>query len=163
MTTPAMNPTLALMSRSAGIWEGHYTHISPVDRSVQEEFDFRLRVECPAADGTPYRQTSRYSWADGRVQELQYTGEPAGERVVFDNGRILGECWKIDADALYLTFRYTADPRGRIAEMIQVSADGRHRARTWHWFRDEELWRITLVRETRTSADPNDWIRLTTP
>jgi len=155
-----VNPTLELMSRSHGIWEGHYTHIDPVDRHVQEEFDFLLRVECPAADGTPYRQTSRYAWADGRVLELEYTGVPAGERVVFDNGRIRGECWKIDSDALYLSFRYHADPRGRIAEMIQISADGGHRARTWHWFRDQRLWRLTLVREARISVDTGAWVPL---
>jgi hypothetical protein len=37
--------------------------------------------------------------------------------------------------------------------MIQLSPDGKHRARTWHWFRDHQLWRITLVREHRVSKD----------
>jgi hypothetical protein len=152
-----MNPTLALMQRHVGIWEGVYTHIDPRDRSVQEELRFQIRVECPTADGTDYRQTSRYYWPDGRAEELVYSGGALGDRVVFDTGRIRGECWRIDADALYLTFAFTEDPRGRIAEMIQLSADGQHRARTWHWFQDEVLWRITLVRETRTSLDPADW------
>jgi hypothetical protein len=152
-----MNPTLELLGRHVGIWSGRYTHIEPRDRSVQEALDFLIRVECPAADGTPYRQTSRYTAAGGEVQELMYAGQGHGDRVVFDTGRIRGECWKIDADAVYLTFGFTEDPSGRIAEMIQLSRDGRHRARTWHWFRDEQLWRITLVNETRTSLDPNDW------
>jgi len=43
--------------------------------------------------------------------------------------------------------------------MIQLSQDGAHRARTWHWFRDEALWRITLVRERRESLDPADFDR----
>jgi len=156
-----MNPTLALLARHAGIWEGRYTHLDARDWSVQEELRFRIRVECPAPDGTAYRQTSRYWTKDGHAEELVYEGRGRGDRVDFDTGRIRGECWKIDADAVYLTFAFTEDPRGRIAEMIQLSGDGRHRARTWHWFRDEALWRLTLVKETRVSPDPAEWSRFT--
>lgn len=155
------NPTLELLARHVGIWEGKYTHIDPQDRSVQEELEFRIRVECPAPDGTAYRQTSRYRRAGGHEEELVYGGRAVGDRVVFDTGRIRGECWKIDADALYLWFAFAEAPSGRITEMIQLSQDGRHRARTWHWFQDEKLWRVTLVRETRVSLDPADWDRPT--
>jgi hypothetical protein len=48
-------------------------------------------------------------------------------------------------------------PDGRVTEMIQLSSDGLHRARTWHWFRAQALDRITLVRERRASRDPADW------
>jgi hypothetical protein len=156
-----MNETLALLARHVGVWEGEYTHLDPRTRAVQERLLFRIRVECPAADGTHYRQTSRYFRPDGSEEELVYSGSAQGDRVAFDTGRITGACWKIDEDALYLTFAFSEQPSGRIAEMIQLSADGRHRARTWHWFDSGALWRITLVRERRVSLDPLDYARLT--
>jgi hypothetical protein len=41
--------------------------------------------------------------------------------------------------------------------MIHLSRDGRHRARTWHWYEHEALVKLTLVREARVSLDPGDW------
>ena len=73
------------------------------------------------------------------------------DRVVFDNGRIHGECWAIEPDTLYLRFGFTAMPESNVTEMIQLSADGVRRARTWHWFRDSALEKVTLVRERRVA------------
>jgi hypothetical protein len=36
--------------------------------------------------------------------------------------------------------------------MIQISEDGRNRARTWHWFREQKLFKITLTQERRREA-----------
>jgi hypothetical protein len=33
--------------------------------------------------------------------------------------------------------------------MIQISRNGQHRARTWHWFRDDVMFKITLTKERR--------------
>jgi len=63
----------------------------------------------------------------------------------------------IEPQTLYMRFAYATDPASQVAEMIQLSPDGQHRARTWHWLRDGQLWRITLVRERRTSRDVSDW------
>lgn len=154
-----MSATLALMHRSAGIWEGEYTHIAPADRRVLELQRFRIRAEVFDSGPLNYRQTSHYWWPDGREEELQYTGvlRPSDDRMVFDTGRIRGECWAIEPGTLYLWFGYSATPDVRVTEMIQLSPDGEHRARTWHWFRAHVLERITLVRERRTSRDPADW------
>ena len=100
-----MNATLALLARHAGIWEGRYTHLDAHDHRVQEELVFRICVECPAMDGTDYRQTSRYWPKNGRAEELVYAGRARGDRVEFDTGRIRGECWKMDDDALYPSSR----------------------------------------------------------
>jgi len=39
-----------------------------------------------------------------------------------------------------------------VAEMIQLSADGLHRARKWHWYRRGALEKVTLVRERRVGS-----------
>jgi Lon protease-like protein len=154
-----MSATLELLRRHVGVWEGEYTHIAAADRRVLETQRFRIRVEVFDTGTTVYRQTSHYWWPDGREDELVYSGSlrAADDHVVFDDGRIRGECWAIEPDTLYLFFAYISAPAARIAEMIQLSPDGLQRARTWHWFNNHELQRITLVREQHVSLDPADW------
>ena len=146
-----MNPIrehLPLLARHEGLWEGEYTHLGP-DRGVQDQHLFRILVEIPDAGPAHYRQSSHYWWPDGRSQQLVYEGCCRDSRVHIDDGRIRGACWAIDDETLYITFGFHADPAGHVCEMIQLSPDGAHRARTWHWFRDHVLWRVTLVREHR--------------
>lgn len=150
-----MNPVhrhIPLLARHVGVWEGEYTHIAP-DRSVQEQLLFRILVELPDDGPAAYRQTSHYWWADGRTQQLMYEGAYRDGRIEIDNGRIHGACWQVDDLTLYIRFGFHAEPAGYVCEMIQLSPDGVHRARTWHWFRDHALWRITLVREHRVGLD----------
>ncbi len=151
------NATLALLRRHVGIWEGTYTHIDPRDRSVQEQLDFRILVECADTGPWSYRQTSRYRWPDGRSEQLIYHGVAKEDRLLIDDARVRGAVWQVEPQTLYMRFSFTEQPSHQIAEMIQLSTDGRHRARTWHWFELEALWRITLVREQRTSLEPADW------
>jgi len=68
------------------------------------------------------------------------------------DGRIRGECWAIETDTLYMWFTYASAPTNRITEMIQLSRDGQHRARTWHWFESERLVKLTLVDERRLNT-----------
>ena len=150
-----MNPVhqhIPLLARHAGVWEGEYTHCSP-DRSIQEQLLFRILVEFPEDGPVCYRQSSHYWWPDGRTQQLMYEGQYRDGRVVFDTGRIHGACWQVDDATIYLRFGFNDDPAGYVCEMIQLSPDGAHRARTWHWFRDHRLWRVTLVRERRIGHD----------
>jgi hypothetical protein len=52
-------------------------------------------------------------------------------------------------DAIYLKFSFADNPSIVVHEMIQISRDGQSRARTWHWFRDDRLFKITLTNEKR--------------
>lgn len=38
-----------------------------------------------------------------------------------------------------------------------------HRGRTWHWFEQRQLRRLTLVRERHVSRDPADWPKVHAP
>ncbi len=152
-----MSSTLELLRRHVGIWEGEYTHIAAATRAVLDVQIFRIRVEVFDMSPVAYRQTSHYWERDGSERELCYDGELRNDRIVFDDGRIHGDCRAIEPNVLYMTFGYRAAPKLQIAEMIQLSPDGRHRARTWHWLDDHRLDRITLVREQRVSLSPADW------
>jgi hypothetical protein len=148
-----MSATMALLRWHAGIWEGEYTHLSAADWSVVGTQRFRISVEVFDSGPVSYRQSSHYWHPDGHEETLAYEGvvRASGDRVVFDNGRIRGECWAITLDTLYLWFGFAAMPESHVTEMIQLAGGGGHRARTWHWFRDGALEKVTLVRERRVA------------
>ena len=153
MDRNSVSRTLALLRRHRGVWEGRYTHIAPPDWRVVATQDYRIEVETFDEGPVAYRQTSHYRFPDGRTETLRYEGalRAADDRIVFDDGRIRGECWAIEDGTLYMWFAYAAAPASRVTEMIQLSGDGLHRARTWHWFEHEVLVKLTLVQERRTA------------
>jgi hypothetical protein len=65
-------------------------------------------------------------------------------------GDIIGSMWEVDDFTVYLRFDYRRDPAVTVCEMIQISDDGLARARTWHWFRERKLFKITLTNERRS-------------
>jgi hypothetical protein len=144
---------LPLLARHEGVWVGTYTFVTP-SLEVLDRYDFRIRASFPE-DGQgrrTYRQESDYRWSDGRTQSLAFEGALQDDAIVFDNGRIAGRMWALDERTLYLTFRYASEPEVEVCEMLQLSADGRSRARTWHWFRNERLFQLTLVDERREAG-----------
>lgn len=152
-----MNPlhdAFPSLTRHAGVWEGEYTHVG-TDFAVQDRHLFRIKVEFPERGDAHYRQTSHYWWPDGRTEQRVFEAawDAAENALTWDNGRIHGRMWQIDATTNYLSFGFHAESGSRVCEMIQLGDDGR-RVRTWHWFRENSPWRITLVREHRVSADP---------
>ncbi|MCC5863317.1 MAG: hypothetical protein JJU27_02800 [Gammaproteobacteria bacterium] len=154
-----MNPIagkMPLFYRHRGWWEGEYVHCSP-GMEIEDRYLFRIHAEFPDAGRPAYRQTSHYWWPDGREAQLSYEAELKGDRVVFDDGRIAGALWPIDDVTLYLRFGYHGQEDGYICEMLQLSPDGQHRARTWHWFEQHRLSRITLVNERRGEAMDAPW------
>jgi hypothetical protein len=142
----SIHTRLPLLVRHAGVWAGRYRFIAP-DLTLLDTYAFRIRVSFP--DDVTYRQDSDYRWDDGRTQSLSFDGRLNGDRVVFDHGRIAGAIWAVDDTTLYLRFGFAAQPDTQVFEMIQLSADGQSRARTWHWLRDGVLFQTTLVDEAR--------------
>ena len=51
--------------------------------------------------------------------------------------------------AVILWFGYKQFPDLYLYEMIQISPDNNHRARTWHWFKNNQIYQRTLIQEER--------------
>lgn len=155
-----LHDVLPLLTRHSGVWEGEYHHVGP-DFALQDRHAFRIKVEFPVHGPVHYRQTSHYWWHDGRTEQRCFDAawDAGSARLAWDDGRIRGAMWQVDEVTLYLRFAFLAEPHSYVCEMIQLAADGVHRARTWHWFREGRPWRLTLVRERRVSADPDEFER----
>jgi hypothetical protein len=69
--------------------------------------------------------------------------------IFWDTDRILGRAWEIDPRTVMLTWTRKGEPQTYLYEMIQISADGQDRGRTWHWFENDVLVKRTCIKEKR--------------
>jgi len=143
---------MPLLARHQGVWEGTYRFVTP-QLELLDQYDFRIQVSFPDDEqgGITYRQESRYTWADGREQQLDFEAQYAGNGRVELAGRLSGEMYELDDRTLYLNFSFPDQPGIDVCEMIQLAPNNNDRARTWHWFRDNKLFQLTLVDEHRVA------------
>ena len=141
---------MPVMARHEGEWDGKYIHVDMMGKVIDEH---RAQLSCtfPVDGPHPYYQVNRYTWEDGRSEEIHFPGTYHEGRVWFDNERIYGSVWEIDARSLLLTWERKDIPTSYLYEMIQLSADNQHRSRTWHWFKDDRCFQRTLIQEKRIS------------
>jgi len=139
---------MPVLARHAGEWDGTYVHVDAAGAIVDRH---RAQLTCrfPGDGSWPYYQINRYSWTDGRTEEIHFPATYRDRRIWFDNERINGSAWEVDARSVMLTWTRKDLPGSYLYEMIQLSADGRHRSRVWHWFQDDRLVKRTLIGEIR--------------
>ena len=136
-----------VLARGCGRWTGTYTHLDPAG-AILDEHAVDTHSEFPDDGTADFRLRIHNRWPDGRESRIELLADYRNDRLEWRE-RLVG--WMIEPDdrTVYLNFTYADDPSIRVCEMIQVSPDGRNRARTWHWFRDDLLFKLTLARESR--------------
>lgn len=139
---------MPLLMRHEGDWKGTYI-IVDAEGKILDQFNSHLTCTFPTEGSSPYFQTNRYTWADGRSEEFNFPAEYHDKKIWFDTARIKGHSWEADENTVLLTWYYKADPTNWLYELIYLSPDGNHRSRTWHWLKDGELFQRTLVKEKR--------------
>jgi hypothetical protein len=137
-----------VLSRGCGCWTGTYTHITP-DGEVLDTHAIDTESSFPEDGSADFTLDIRNRWSDGRETRITLEADHRNGRLEWRD-RLVGWMEEIDDRTVYLNFTYADDPSIRVCEMIQLSPDGQHRARTWHWFRDDQLFKITLTNESRT-------------
>ncbi|HWU03445.1 MAG TPA: hypothetical protein VN222_11965 [Novosphingobium sp.] len=148
----ALEALYPVLARGMGHWSGHYTHLAPdgtpIDRHRVDTFS-----AFPGDGGGDFLLRIWNRWDDGRDSRIDlradHNGDALAPRLLWRE-RLVGAMWEVGDTSVYLDFHYAADPALRVCEMIQIAPDGQTRARTWHWFRDERLIKITLTHEWRT-------------
>lgn len=139
---------MPLLARHEGDWEGTYIHVDAEGAEVDRHAS---HLTCTITSDGDYHQVNRYRWADGRTEEWPFPAAYRDGAIHFDTERMVGRAWEVDGRTVVLTWSYRADPDNYLYEMIQLSADGMDRCRTWHWFDGDELVKRTLIKERRIS------------
>ncbi|NET09344.1 MAG: DUF3598 domain-containing protein [Symploca sp. SIO2B6] len=139
---------MPVLVRHEGQWAGRYITTNN-DGQIIDQHDSLITCEFPEGKDYPYFQTNRYQWSDEKVEEYQFPGLYRDNALWFDTERIEGKAWEADQSLIILWFSYKGVPNAYIYEMIHISECNHHRARTWHWFKDGEIYQRTLIKEER--------------
>ncbi|MGH1393031.1 MAG: DUF3598 family protein [Trichormus sp.] len=139
---------MPVLVRHEGEWIGTYT-IVDTSGKILDQHQSHLTCQFPDNSPYPYYQINRYKWADGKQEEHQFPGTYHDQALWFDTERVEGKAWEVDNNTIILCFSYKTIPGISLSEMIYISPDNNHRARTWHWFKNHQIYQRTLIQEER--------------
>ncbi|QLE58877.1 DUF3598 family protein [Nostoc sp. TCL26-01] len=139
---------MPVLARHEGDWVGTYTLIDTAGK-ILDQHESHLSCQFPKNDVYSYYQINRYKWADGKQEEHQFPGNYRDKILWFDTERIQGKAWEVDDYTVILWFAYKTVPAMYLYEMIQISPDNNYRARTWHWFKNDQIYQRTIIQEER--------------
>jgi hypothetical protein len=142
---------MSVLAQHEGDWIGTYTLID-CDGNVLDRHRSHITCEFPADDDSKYYQTNRYTWAGEKREEYRFPGTYHDKKLWFDTDRIKGHAWEVDDLTVILYFTYKTVPELYVYEMIQISACNNYRARTWHWFKNNQIFQRTLIQEERFNS-----------
>lgn len=151
---------MPILARNEGIWDGYYRHYDAVGEKIDEH---KSRLICRIPEDAPnvYHQTNIYTWEDGRTETRDFPAIYRDGRIWFNNELIDGWAAELDLDAsnrtTVLHWRRKEEPGLYFYEIIQLSDCGKKRARTWQWFRNDELSQRTLIDERKISDSWADY------
>lgn len=145
------NPLARLMPEvleHRGVWVGHYRHLDTQGNTLDLH---QSRVECvfPAEGEVVYVQRNQFSWDDGREYQVEFGGVIQHEKIYWDTDTFKGYGWVASPNVFLLELERKDEPGAWFYESIVMGADKKHRARTWHWFRDGQCYKRTLCDEHR--------------
>ena len=120
-----------------------------INGKILDQHQSHLSCQFPKNGEYPYYQINRYTWDNDKQEEHQFPGTYRDKTLWFDTERIQGKAWEIDDNTVILWFGYKQFPDMYLYEMIQISPNNNHRARTWHWFKNDQIYQRTLIQELK--------------
>jgi hypothetical protein len=139
---------MPVLFRHQGEWKGTYTVVDSEGKII-DKYESYFSCEFPETGDYPYHQMNRYTWADGKQEEHQFPGIYKDKKLIFDTERIMGKAWEVDDSTIILWFAYKGVSNAYIYEMINISQCNNYRYRTLHWFKDNRVFKRTLIQEER--------------
>jgi hypothetical protein len=151
---------MPLLARNEGVWEGWYRYYDTATGKLTDQH--RSRLICRLGDDVAdYHQTNYYYWEDGRLEVREFPAWYENGRIHWDNDLIKGWAAAMQPDdynrSTCLNWTRTNEPGLYLYEMIQLSDDGKNRARTWQWFKDGKCFQRTLIDEVFITPDWRNW------
>ncbi|HLO87885.1 MAG TPA: DUF3598 family protein [Nostocaceae cyanobacterium] len=139
---------MPVMARHEGEWNGYYTLVD-TQGNVLDKYTSHLSCQFIEQDPYSYYQINRYQWPDGRQEEHHFPGIYKDKKVWFDTERLQGHAWEVDNTTIMFLFTYKGIPGSYLYEVIFLSPCNNYRSRTWHWFKNDQVYQRTLVQEER--------------
>jgi len=146
--TRLIETVLPAMVLHEGVWKGRYSHLDAENRLIDEHNSI-VRCEFPESGPYDYIQHNQFNWDDGREYQVELPGKLREDRLYWDTETFVGYAWQTTDNLILLNLDRKDEPNTRFFEMIVLSDSRQHRARTWHWFKDDQLIRRTLCNESR--------------
>lgn len=148
---------MPLLARNEGVWEGWYRYYDARTGKLTDEHRSRLLCRFPVDGPVPYHQTNYYFWEDGKFETRDFPAEYRDGRIWWDNELIKGWAAHMSPDdynrSTCLNWVRQGEPDLYLYEMIQLSDDGKHRCRTWHWIKAGVCFQRTLIDEVFIRKD----------
>lgn len=146
----SIRDTMPSLFAHAGEWDGVYTHLAR-DGTLLDRHRTWTLCEFPDSGPYAYVQHNRMTWDDGRTLERSFGGVYRDGLIHWSTDRFRGYGWETREGVLMLKLDRLDEPGVHFVEWIQLSADGRTRARTWQWFEQGSPTRRTLCDEWRVA------------
>ena len=134
-----------------GVWEGLYTHINR-DAEIIDKHKVQVICEFPTSGDYAYIQHNHFKWDDGREFKMDLPGVYRDGRLWWDLETFSGSAWQTKDNLILLNLERKDDPGANFFEIISMGSTGKHRSRTWHWFKDGQLFKRTLCDEWKISS-----------
>jgi hypothetical protein len=132
---PELRAAMPSLAAHAGLWTGTYRHVDAAGALI-DQHEARVRCVFPSDGPFAYIQYNHFLWADGREHKAELPGVLRDGRLWWDVATFRGSSWEAGDG------------------VILLGGDGRHRARTWQWFKDGRLFKRTLCDETLIEPAP---------
>ncbi|RUR83054.1 DUF3598 family protein [Chlorogloeopsis fritschii PCC 9212] len=139
---------MPVLARHEGDWVGTYILVD-TEGKILDKHESHLTCQFPTDGSYSYYQINRYKWTDGKQEEHKFPGTYRDKTLWFNTERIEGKAWEVDDSTIILWFSYKGMPGMYLYEMIQISPCNNYRARTWQWFKNDQIYQRTLIQEER--------------
>lgn len=142
---------MPLLARHEGFWAGTYTSVDN-EGNVLDKYAVHMSCEFPEDGPYPYYQINRYTWDSGKTEEHHFPATYKDKKIWFDTDRLIGDAWETDDHIVMLHFKYKAIPDAYLYSLIHLSSCGNLRGRTMHWFKNNQVFKRTLIQEERVTT-----------
>ena len=146
----AIERHMPVLARGSGRWTGQTRVISPEGKPL-DSYTVDTVTRFPTDGSADYSAHVIHTWPHGKQRDIVILADYRGNQLEWRTPAT-GQMREIDDRAVYVTFSLAHDPSVKVRGLINISPDGTQRTRTWHWFKDEELFRLSLAWEVRAKT-----------
>jgi len=149
-TVERFHKEMPAMLDHEGVWAGTYTHIDR-EAKIIDQHKAHIHCEFPKTGPYVYVQHNHFTWTDGTERRAVLPSTFQDGRLWWDLETFKGSAWQTHDGLIMLNLDRKDEPGANFFEIIAMGATGKHRSRTWHWFRDGQLYKRTLCDEWKLS------------